>query len=82
MTHVQPGSRRIREHIEHIKLGFICIDADFVRFVFLPVLLPFFFYRAEIIVHFYVVKVQNLLMSESAARFNLNCKAAYPEAQN
>ena len=44
MSHVQPGPRRIREHVEHVHLGLGGIDGtDPKRLEFLPKSLPFGF---------------------------------------
>jgi hypothetical protein len=43
MPHVQPFAGRVGEHVEHVKLRFCGIDADFIGFVLQPKGLPFFF---------------------------------------
>ena len=43
MTHVEPGSRRVREHIEDVKLGLGGVDVRTKGLVLAPVSLPFLF---------------------------------------
>ena len=43
MAHVESGTRRIREHIEDVKLGFGGVDVRTKRLMLAPVGLPFLF---------------------------------------
>ncbi len=55
MAYMQPGSRRIREHVKHIELGLIVVNFGFIRIVFLPVLLPALFYILMSVIHYRVI---------------------------
>ena len=51
MTYVKTGSRRIREHVQHIELLFGFIFDNLIGLSVHPSLLPFFFNFSEIIFH-------------------------------
>ena len=55
MAHMQPGSRWIRKHIEHVKLLLILIFSYAISILFHPSLLPFLLYCLEVIFHYAVI---------------------------
>ena len=51
VSHMQVA-RRIREHVQHIRLGFACINISFKGLVIFPIFLPFAFYGMGSILFF------------------------------
>ena len=51
MPHMQASTRRIREHVQHIKLRLIVVNINMIDLVFTPIFLPFFLDFFKIIFH-------------------------------
>lgn len=68
MTDMKSRSRRVREHVEHIKFLLVLILADLVGVVLHPFRLPFFLDFSEVIFHCFCFVVFALRLQKAARR--------------
>ena len=52
MTHVQTGTRRIREHVQHVELTATAVIIHLIYFLLAPVFLQAGFYFLRIVEHY------------------------------